>query len=351
MSQQLDGFMTDADVPVRRWRLFPLAVLVTLIAACSSSNSDTGSPSAAEDTSALSVLAFTSAAPGWNASIPAFGETEAGRGIAVQTTYGPSSDLAKSVLDGSPADIVYLADEPNMGRLVQEEKVAADWDAGPHQGRPFGSISTLVVREGNPLNIQGWADLLRPGVEVLAANPVLSGSGKWGLMAAYAYASNGGQNEQAGVDYLNKLILEHVLAGPTTVSEAFDLFLAGSGDVLIAPENSAIDAERHSAGIERIVPPQTLKIDNQAAVVSTSTRPEEAARLVEYLYTPAAQRLWAQAGFRPVLPDIAQEFSADFPTPQTLYTIEQIGGWSVLDPRYYDPENGIITKIFDQATT
>jgi sulfate transport system substrate-binding protein len=342
--------MTATDAPVRR-RLFSLAVLVALVAGCSNPPSDAGPDERSEGTPTLSVLAFTSAAPGWNVSIPAFNATEAGKGISVQTTYGPSGTLAQSVLDGTPADIVYLADEPNINRLVREDKIDPGWNSGPHRGQPFGSISTLVVREGNPLNIQGWADLLRPGVEVLAANPVLSGSGKWGLMAPYAYASNGGQDEAAGIDFLNKLILEHVLVGPTTVPEAINMFLAGSGDVLIAPENSALDAERHSGAVERVVPPQTLKIDNQAAVISTSEHPEEAARLVEFLYTPQTQRLWAEAGFRPVLPEIAQEFAANFPQPQTLYTIDQIGGWSKLDPKFYDPENGIITKIFNQATT
>jgi sulfate transport system substrate-binding protein len=342
--------MTDTGAPARRWRLLSITALVALITACSGGTSGAGSEDVPEGTVSLSVLAFTSAAPGWNASIPAFGATEDGEGISVQTTYGPSARLAQSVLDGDPADIVYLADQPNIDRLVREEKLSGDWNSGPHHGQPFGSISTLVVREGNPLNIQTWNDLLRPGVEVMAANPVLSGSGKWGLMAGYAAASNGGQDRAAGIDYLNKLILEHVVVGPTTVPEAIDLFLAGTGDVLIAPENSAIDAERHSSAVESIVPPQTLKIDNQAAVLRTSEHPEEAGRLVDYLYTPEAQRLWAEAGFRPVLPEIATEFAEDFPTPEKLWTIDEIGGWAVLDPLFYDSENGIITRIFDQAT-
>lgn len=345
-----DGNMPHIDIRVRRWRLASLAFLVTVVAACSDATSVAGEEEAPVGSTVLSVLAFTSSAPGWNSSIPAFGDTDGGTDISVRTTYGPSLDLTKSVLEGADADIVYLADEPNINRLVREDKVDPAWNADPHQGRPFGSISTLMVRKGNPLNIQGWADLLRPGIEVVAANPVLSGSGKWGLMAGYAAASNGNENPDAGYDYLNKLILEHVLVGPSTVPEAIDVFLAGTGDVLIAPENSAIDAERHSAGAERVLPMQTLRIDNQVAVVSTSEHPEEAARLVDFLYTPVAQRLWAEAGFRPVLPEVAQEFAADFPVPQRLYNIDQLGGWKVVEPRFFDPKNGIITKIFDQAT-
>ncbi|CAN5351764.1 sulfate ABC transporter substrate-binding protein [soil metagenome] len=342
--------MPLSDTRVRWWRLAATAVAVALLAACSDGASDAGPQAAPEGSVPLSVLAFTSSAPGWNASIPAFGATEGGQGISVATTYGPSTDITESILAGTTADVVYLADEPNMNRLVREDKVDADWSTGSYQGRPFGSISTLMVREGNPLNIQGWADLLRPGVEVIAANPVLSGSGKYGLMAGYAAASEGNKNPEAGYDYLNKLILEHVLVGPTTVAEAIDLFLAGTGDVLIAPENSALEAERHSAGATRVVPAATLRIDNQVAVVATSAHPEEAARMVDYLYTPEAQRLWAEAGFRPVLPEVAQEFAEDFPAPQALYTIDDLGGWAIVEPRFFDPENGIISKIFNQAT-
>ena len=340
--------MTDSDAPTRRWRCLSIALLATVVAACSSPPSGAGSEDIPEG-NALTVLAFTSSAPGWNASIPAFGATEEGSDITIQTTYGPSAELTRSVLDGTTADIVHLADQPNIDRLVQEEKVSSDWNTGPYQGRPFGSISTLVVREGNPLNIHNWSDLLRPGVEVIAANPVLSGSGKWGLMAGYAATSDGNQNKDAGIAYLNKLILEHVVAGPSTVPEAIDLFLAGTGDVLIAPENGAIDAERQST-VQRVVPRQTLRIDNQAAVVATSPHTEEAGLVMDYLYSAEAQRLWAEAGFRPSLPEVAEEFAADFPAPQKLWTIDDLEGWSVVEPQFFDPENGIITKLFDQAT-
>jgi sulfate/thiosulfate transport system substrate-binding protein len=342
--------VSDSDVPARRLRCLSLALMATVVTACGSPTSGAGSADAVDGNVELTVLAFTSSAPGWNASIPAFSATEQGSDITIQTTYGPSAELARSVLDGAAADVVYLADQPNIDRLVQQEKISPDWNSGPDAGRPFGSIATLVVREGNPLNIQNWPDLLRPGVEVVAANPVLSGSGKWGLMAAYAAASDGNQNPKAGIDYLKKLILEHVLEGPSTVPEAIDLFLSGTGDVLIAPENSAIDAERQSTGVQRVVPPQTLRIDNQAAVVETSPHTEEAGLLVDYLYSPEAQRLWAKSGFRPTLPEVVGEFAADFPEPQRLWTIDDLGGWSAVEPRFYDAKNGIITKIFNQAT-
>ena len=63
------------------------------------------------------------------------------------------------------------------------------------------------------------------------------------------------------------------------------------------------------------------------------------------------QRLWAQAGFRPVDPGVAVEFANDFPAPaQRLWTIAELGGWTTVDPSLFDKDNGTITKIYKQAT-
>ncbi len=47
---------------------------------------------------------------------------------------------------------------------------------------------------------------------------------------------------------------------------------------------------------------------------------------------------------------MAADFANDFPTPQKLWTIADLGGWSTVDPALFDKENGSITKIYKQAT-
>src|SRR5690606_12812781 len=103
------------------------------------------------------------------------------------------------------------------------------------RGVPFGSVVTLVVRAGNPKNIRGWDDLLRPDVEVVTPNPFSSGSAKWNLLAPYAAASDGGRDRQAGIDFLNQM-LTHVRVQPKSGREATETFLQGTGDVLISYE-------------------------------------------------------------------------------------------------------------------
>ncbi len=328
-----------------------LAVTTSLLAACGGGSSDVagGGDQPKADTT-LTLVAYAVPEPGWSKIIPAFAATPEGKGVAVTTSYGASGDQSRGVVDGKPADIVNFSVEPDVTRLVKADKVDKAWNTDATKGIPFGSVVSLVVRKGNPKNIKDWDDLLQPGLEVVTPSPLSSGSAKWNLLAPYAAKSNGGKDPQAGLDFVNKLVTEHVKTRPGSGREATDVFLQGTGDVLISYENEAINTERQGKPVEHINPPQTFKIENPVAVVTSSTHLQQATALKNFLYTPEGQKLWAQAGFRPVDPAVAADFAADFPTPQKLWTIDDLGGWSDVDPALFDKDNGSITKIYKQAT-
>ena len=67
------------------------------------------------------------------------------------------------------------------------------------------------------------------------------------------------------------------------------MFLQGSGDVLISYENEAINIERQGKPVEHVNPPQTFKIENPVAVVTTSAHLDKAIALKNFLYTPKAR--------------------------------------------------------------
>ncbi|MGH3633975.1 MAG: extracellular solute-binding protein, partial [Mycobacterium sp.] len=240
--------------------------------------------------------------------------------------------------------------EPDITRLVKAGKVSKDWDKDATKGIPFGSVVTLLVRQGNPKNIKDWDDLLRPGVEVITPSPLSSGSAKWNLVAPYAVKSGGGRNPQAGVDFVNRLVSQHVRLRPGSGREATDVFLQGSGDVLISYENEAIATERQGKSVTHINPPQTFKIDNPLAVVTTTSHLAAATAFKNFQYTEQAQTLWATAGFRPVDPAVAAEVRDQFPVPVKLWTITDLGGWDVVDPQLFDKNTGSITQIYMRAT-
>jgi sulfate transport system substrate-binding protein len=182
-----------------------------------------------------------------------------------------------------------------------------------------------------------------------------SGSAKWNLLAPYAAKSDGGKNESAGLDYVTTLVTDHVKTRPGSGREATDVFLQGTGDVLISYENEAINVERHGAekgevSVEHLNPPQTFKIENPVAVVTGSTHLDKATALKNFLFTPQGQKIWAEAGFRPVDPAVAADFAKDFPAPEKLWTIADLGGWTSVDTALFDKENGAITTIYKKAT-
>lgn len=100
-----------------------------------------------------------------------------------------------------------------------------------------------------------------------------------------------------------------------------------------------------------MTPATTFKIENPVAVTAKSANPTEAKAFVDYLFTPEAQKACAQAGFRPVDADVAEEFASDFPAPTKLYTIADLGGWGKVNDELFEPDKGSVAKIYDEATS
>ncbi|MGW5240209.1 sulfate ABC transporter substrate-binding protein [Monashia sp. NPDC004114] len=337
-----------------------IALAATVIAgtlgltACAGGSSDVvdqpGSTPAGAATSTINLYAYAVPKVGFDAVIPAFQKTAAGKGVQFQQSYGASGDQSRKVAAGAEADFVNFSVEPDITRLVDAGLVDQNWNANEHKGIPFGSVVTIVVRKGNPKGIKDWDDLLKPGVEVVTPNPFSSGSAKWNLLAPYAAKSNGGVNKAAGLAYINQLVTDHVKIQPKSGREASEAFIQGSGDALLSYENEALFLERDGEAVQHVTPPTTFKIENPAAVIRTSKNLTTATAFNDYLYTPEAQTLLAKAGFRVVDPTVAAEFASSFPAPAKLWTIADLGGWKAVDSTLFKKDVGDIAVIYDKAT-
>jgi sulfate transport system substrate-binding protein len=337
--------------------LAAIAVTATLgLTACAgggASDTAAGPGTAAADgsaTSTINLYAYAVPKVGFDVVIPAFQKTKAGQGVQFQQSYGASGDQSRKVAAGAEADFVNFSVEPDITRLVDAGLVDPNWNANEHKGIPFGSVVTIVVRKGNPKGIKDWDDLLKPGLEVVTPNPFSSGSAKWNLLAPYAAKSNGGVDKAAGLAYVSALVKDHVKVQPKSGREATETFLQGSGDVLLSYENEALFIEKNGDPVEHVTPPTTFKIENPAAVLKGSKNLATATAFNDYLYTPEAQKLLAEAGFRPVDASVAQEYASKFPAPTKLWTIADLGGWKTVDSTLFKKDVGDIAKIYDQAT-
>src|SRR6476661_353260 len=327
--------------------LATLAVAGTLsLAACAGGASDVvaqpGSTAAGAATSTINLYAYSVPKVAFDVLIPAFQKTAAGAGVQFQQSYGASGDQSRKVAAGAEADFVNFSVEPDVTRLVDADLVDPSWNSNEHKGIPFGSVVTIVVRKGNPKSIKDWDDLLKPGVEVVTPNPFSSGSAKWNLLAPYAAKSDGGTNKAAGLAYIKSLVTDHVKIQPKSGREATEAFLQGSGDALLSYENEALFVEKDGDPVEHVTPPQTFKIENPAAVLKNSPNKAAAQAFDDYLYTPAAQKLLAEAGFRPVDQTVATEYASKFPQPSKLWTIADLGGWKSVDSTLFKKDVGEI---------
>jgi sulfate transport system substrate-binding protein len=93
-----------------------------------------------------------------------------------------------------------------------------------------------------------------------------------------------------------------------------------------------------------LIPKATLQIETPLAAVNSSNK-AAAQKFVNWLYTPPAQTIWAQNGFRPVDVNVSRKFAKQFPPRPWLFKIGYVGGWDRVNTRFFDPTNGIVTKI------
>jgi len=318
-----------------------LAVVVALVAtACGGTSSAANEGSGESAGGKLTLVAYSTPQEAYEEIIPAFQKTAAGKGVSFEQSYGASGEQSRAVEAGLPADVVEFSLDSDITRLVDAGLVDSTWSDNEYEGMVTDSVVVFVVRKGNPDNIQTWDDLLREGVEVITPNPFTSGGARWNIMAAYGAQISQGKSKEEAVAYLNDLF-QHVSVQDASARDALQTFTGGKGDVLLSYENEAITAQQKGEDVDYVVPDQTILIENPVAV--TSDAPQSATDFVKFLYSDEAQKIFGEKGYRPVVKSVADTF--DYPTPASLSTIDDFGGWGAVKDEFFDPENGIVAKI------
>ena len=289
----------------------------------------------------LDLVAYSTPQSVYAKLIPAFQATAAGKNAKFGQSYGASGTQAKAVIAGQAADVVEFSRQSDMTSLVSATLVSPNWDANQYHGIVTDSVAVLVVRKGNPLHITNWDDLIKPGVKVVTPNPLSSGSACWNLMAAYGAELKEGKTPAQALTFVKEL-LQHTVAQPDSGSDATAAFVGGTGNVLIAYENEAIKAQQAGEPVDYVTPPDTILIQNPVAVTTNAKNPTLAANFVKFLYTDQAQKIFAAAGYRPVVK--ADLSTTQFPTPPGLFTIASLGGWAKVNSEYFGT-SGSISKI------
>jgi sulfate/thiosulfate transport system substrate-binding protein len=312
-----------------------------------------GGSTASSGDSELNLVAFSVPKAAYDDTQKAFADAPEGEGTSWKSSYGASGDQARAVISGLPADYVSFSLNSDMTKLVDKQLVAEDWNAGANKGIVSTSVVVIVTRKGNPLGITGWEDLTKPGVKIVTPNPGSSGSARWNILAAWSHITANGGSEKDAIDYLTSYYA-NIVSLPSSGREATSAFTSGTGDVLISYENEAIAARQNGAEVDYVVPDTSMKIENPGAV--TANAPESAKKFLNFVTSDAGQNIFAEHGFRPLNASVkpaqvegANDPSNPFPEVKKLATINDLGGWSEVSKKFFDEENGIVTKIQDSS--
>ena len=321
-----------------------MLILTTALAALAAA---AGATASSKGTS-ISLIAYSTPKPVMAKIIQAWQKTPDGSGVSFTQSYGPSTTQAKAVAAGLPADLVFLSTGDDVNLLVDAGLVNSSWNRQSYDGIAANTVVVFAVRDGNPKHIKGWADLVKPGVQVVTPNPFSSGSAKWNILAAYGAERRLGKTDKQATAYVQKLF-SHVVSQDSSGANATNTFLSGKGDVLLTYESEAINANLQGKNIQYVIPRQTMLIQLPIAVLKGSKNADTVNKFIRYVKSQPAQELFVQYGFRPVNPTVAKEPASlkKFPTRPGLFKVDDkyIGGWRNADKVWFASGNGRMVKI------
>ncbi len=197
-------------------------------------------------------------------------------GIGVEFEFAGSSDLATQLTQGATADVFASADTAQMDTVSK---------AGLLTGNPTNFASNtlvIVTAPGNPKKIGSFADLAKPGLNVvICQQPVPCGAATQRVEDSTGVRLNPVSEELSVTDALNKVTSGQADAALVYVTDAKSA--GGKVATVNFPE---------AAGAVNVYPIGVLK----KAPLGT-----QAQKFVDLVTSPTGQQILAQAGLRETL--------------------------------------------------
>jgi sulfate transport system substrate-binding protein len=265
-----------------------------------------------------------------------------GQAVAVNQSHGGSSKQIGAVIGGMEADVVTMNQATDVDQLASAGLTPADWRSRfPNGAAPYSSTMTFLVRKGNPKGIKDWADLARPGVQVIIPNPKVTGNGRYSYLAIWgSVIANGGSEAQARELATRILSNVPVLDGggrgaTTTFTQR------GIGDVLVTfeAEVELIENEFGKGNFEQVNPSISIETEAPVALVDKVAAKKGTTALakayLDFHWSPEAQEIIAKNNFRPRDPAIFKKHAQRFANIK-LFTVDQtLGGWAKVSKQHF----------------
>ena len=290
----------------------------------------------------------------FNAKFKEEWKKESGEDVTFSQSHGGSGKQARSVRDGLEADVVTLALAYDVDEIAQAGLIDKDWiKKFPDNSAPYTSTLVFLVRKGNPKNIHDWNDLVRDDVQIVTPNPKTSGGARWNYLAAWEYAKEHNNGDEAKIKDFLKVLFSHVVALDSGARGATTSFVQrGQGDVLIAWENEALLSVKDAPDdYEIVVPSISILAEPSVAVVDEVVERKGTRKLAEayinFLYSKEGQEIAAKNFYRPRDKEVAAKYAKVF-LPLKLVTIDEaFGGWTKAQKEHF-ADGGTFDQIYEK---
>lgn len=278
-----------------------------------------------------------------------------GQQVKIEQSHGGAGAQARAVIDGLKADVVTLALSYDIDQISKlSGLMPADWQSRlPNNSSPYISTIVFLVRKGNPKEIKDWSDLVREDVKVITPNPKTSGGARYNYLAAWGYALKHNNNDEAKAKefvtalFKNVPILDSGARGSTTTFVQRQI-----GDVLLTWENEALLAikELGPDKVEIVVPSLSILAEPPVTVLDKNAEShgakEVATAYLEYLYSPAGQKIAASHYYRPSEPEyVDKEVLEQFPKVELFSVADIFGSWKEAQAKHF-AEGAIFDSIY-----
>jgi molybdate transport system substrate-binding protein len=245
-------------------------ILVAGLVACSSKSPSSSPSQPSQPSGSIVVFAAASLKPAFTQIAQRFKADNPGSGVDFE--FGGSSELATQLTQGATADVFASADTAQMDVVVK---------AGLLSGSPTNFASNtlvIVTTPGNPKKIGSFADLAKPGINVvICQQPVPCGSATQRIENSTGVHLNPVSEELSVTDVLNKVTTGQADAALVYVTDA-----KNAGDKVTTvnfPE---------AAGAVNVYPIGVLKKAPQSTL---------AQKFVTLVTSDTGQQILAQSGF------------------------------------------------------
>jgi sulfate/thiosulfate-binding protein len=285
----------------------------------------------------------------FNPAFVKYWKAKTGQDVKIEMSHGPSGSQGRKIAEGLEADIAALSVSIDID-ILAPKLLPANWqERQPNNSSPYTSTVVFLVRKGNPKGIKDWADVVKPGVQILCPNPKTGGGARWIYLAAWGQITTNGGDEKAARDYIQKFyknaIMDAAMRGSTSK------FVKNQGDVLIGWENEILQvlASPGAAGkYEIVVPSSSITIEVPISVVDAyadkhGTR-DVADEFVKFMFSDAGQEIVAKRFNRPYNPEILKKYKSQYPPVKQFRLKEVFGDWPTVMKKHFESDG-----VFDQV--